>query len=293
MIEKIRYFIKEGLRSIWINRVMSLASLLVLCICLLMLGTSYIASLSISGMIDKLESKNQIMVYLNRNLKQSDIDKIGEKIQDIPTVESSKFISKQDIFDQAKETLDKQKILLSGIDASAFDDAYQVNVSRSEEYEQTVRKLEKIDGVKYIRQDAGLAGMLSNIKRAVNFAGFWLFMILAVVSLFIISNTIKLAMFNRKREINIMKFVGATDWFIRWPFIIEGLLIGLISGVVALVLQYFIYIKIIASVVSMLSVVSLIDYSSILWIIIPGFLLGGMVVGILGSVVSVRKYLKV
>jgi cell division transport system permease protein len=292
MIEKIRYFLKEGLRGIWVNHMMSLASIIVLCICLIMLGTSLLSSLNINNFISQLESKNQIMVYLENNATDAEIASVGKSISALPNVKESVFFTKQEIFEQAKKTLGEQNVLLNGIDSSAFDCAYQVKISDISKFSQTVTALEKISGVKYVRQDQGLANILTRIKKVVSMAGFWLFVILAVISLFIISNTIKLAMFNRKREINIMKFVGATDWFIRWPFIIEGLIIGLISGGIALIAQYFIYINAISSIISMLNLKP-ISYSSSAFIIIPGFLIGGVAVGILGSVVSVRKYLKV
>ncbi|HEX2938231.1 MAG TPA: FtsX-like permease family protein, partial [Ruminiclostridium sp.] len=160
-------------------------------------------------------------------------------------------------------------------------------------YSKTVDTIEKIDGVKYVRQDEGLASRLVSIRKVVGLTGFWLSIVLAVISLFIISNTIKLAMFSRKREINIMKFVGATDWFIRWPFIIEGLLIGLLAGVVALAAQYFVYQKFLSGIITVLNATKPLNYSGFLWFIVPGFLAGGVLVGVLGSVMSVRKYLKV
>ncbi|CDZ23259.1 hypothetical protein CCDG5_0115 [[Clostridium] cellulosi] len=293
MIERIRYFVKEGLRSIWRNRMMSFASILVLCVCLVMLGTSITVTLNINDIISQLEDKNQIMVYLKNDATSEDISRIGNEINSMANVKETKFFSKEDIYAEAKKTLDKQKVLLSGIDASVFDCAYQVTLVDTSKYTQTTDALEKIEGVKYVRQDEGLANKLVNIKKAVGISGEILFGILAVISLFIISNTIKLAMFNRKREINIMKFVGATDWFIRWPFIIEGLLIGLIAGGIGLIAQYYIYDKLICGVIGVVNSMSAISYSDFLWFIVPGFLVGGVLVGVLGSVLSVRKYLKV
>jgi cell division transport system permease protein len=293
MIEKIRYFIKEGMRSIWVNRMMSFASVIVLCVCLIMLGTTLLASVNIGSFLTQLESKNQIMVYLDKSTKDADVARVGNTIKSMPNIKDCEFLSKDQIFSEAKKTLGEQSILMTGIDSSAFDSAYQVKIQDLSTYSQTVDALGKIDGVKYVRQDQGLASILNNIQNVVSLAGFWLFVILAVISLFIISNTIKLAMFSRKREINIMKFVGATDWFIRWPFIIEGLMIGLVSGLIALVAQYYVYTQLIVGVIKMLNIVEPINYGGFLWIILPGFLFGGIIVGTLGSAVSVRKYLKV
>lgn len=293
MIEKLKYFFKEGLRSIWVNRMMSFASIVVLCVCLIMLGTSLLASLNINNFLFQLESKNQIMVYLQHNIKQADIDSAGDTIKAMPNVSSVQFLTKDEIYSEAKQTLGNQNILLTGIDSSAFDCAYQVKLKDLSQFSASVTALSKVNGVKYVRQDEGLAGMLTNIKRVVDLTGFWLVIVLAVISLFIISNTIKLALFSRKREINIMKFVGATDWFIRWPFIIEGLIIGLIAALIGLLAQYYVYTKLVAGVIKMLNVTQPLSYSSAAYIIVPGFIVGGVLVGALGSAVSVRKYLKV
>lgn len=293
MIERLRYFLKEGFRSIWVNRMMSIASILVLCICLVMLGTTYMTSININNFLAQLESKNQIMVYLNKDADDKVISSVGAAINGIENVKTSTFLTKDQIFAQAKETLGEQKIILSGIDSSAFDSAYQVELKDLSKFSETTDVLQKIDGVKYVRQDEALASTLTKIEDVVSKTGFWLFIILAVISIFIISNTIKLALFSRKREINIMKYVGATDWFIRSPFIIEGLMIGIISGGIALLFEYFIYTKLVGGLIAAVNISAPIAYGSQLFIIIPGFLIGGSIVGILGSILSLRKYLRV
>lgn len=293
MIEKLKYFIKEGLRSIWVNRMMSIASILVLCICLVMLGTTQLMVSNISNFLTQLESKNQIMVYLKVSVGPAGVASIEKQIKATPNVASYTFLTKEQNFALSKKTLDEQTILLQGIDSSSFPSSYQVRLVDLTKYAQTVAVFEKIPGVDYVSRDQGLASIMTNIKKVVSIAGFWLFVLLAIISLFIISNTIKLALFSRKREINIMKFVGATDWFIRWPFIVEGLMIGLISAVIALIAQYYIYTGPVEGIIRMIKVTEPISYSGQLYIILPGFLLGGVVVGVLGSVVSVRRYLRV
>ena len=293
MIEDLKYFIKEGFRSIWINRMMSFASILVLCICLVMLGTTLLTTFNINSFVTQLESKNQVMVFLDKKAKADDITRISNSINSMSNIRSSKFITNEQNYQLALKEFGKQKIMLNGINSSAFPCSYQVKFKDLTKYSQTVSALEAIKGVEYVSQDEGLASKLTDVKKGVSIAGFWLFVILAVISLFIISNTIKLALFGRKREVNIMKFVGATDWFIRWPFIIEGLMIGIISAFLALIAQYYVYTGLICGAIKMLNVVKPLNYGSELWIIFPGFLVGGIIVGALGSVLSVRRYLKV
>lgn len=292
MIEKLRYFIKEGMRSIWVNRMMSFASVLVLCICLVMLGTTLLTTFNIGTFITQLESKNQVMVYLDMKVGPAGIASVEKQIQATPNISSYVFLTKEQNYNLSKSTLGEQKILLQGIDSSAFPCSFQIKLTDLNKYMQTVASLEKIKGVDFVSRDQGLAKIMTNVKQVVSIAGFWLFIILAVISLFIISNTIKLALFGRKREINIMKFVGATDWFIRWPFIVEGLMIGILSSVIALLAQYYIYTGPISGIIRMVKVTPL-DYGSQLYIILPGFFIGGILVGALGSVVSVRRYLRV
>lgn len=292
-MEKIKYFIKEGFRSIWVNRMMSFASIIVLGICLIMLGTSVLVSYNIDSLMSQLESKNQIMVYIDKSAKQDVVAKVGESIKAIPNVNKSNFITREDNFNEAQKVLSNEKVLLTGIDSSAFDYAYQVEIKDISQYSATVSKLQQISGVKYVRQDEGFANTLSKISRAINLAGFWLFIVMAVISLFLISNTIKLAMYSRKREINIMKFVGATDWFIRWPFLIEGLIIGIIAGSAALLAQWYVYTGFIVRFMAVLNMQNPVEFGDELHIIVPGFLVAGVLVGMMGSAVSVRKYLKV
>lgn len=292
MIERLRYFLKEGLRSIWINRMMSFASILVLCICLVMLGTTLLTSFNIGDFITQLESKNQIMVFIDKKVGPAGIAHIEKEIAAIPNVASYKFFTKQQNFELSKKTLGDQKDLLNGMGSNDFHCSYEVKLKDLTKFSQTVTALEALKGVENVRRDQALASIMTNIKKVVNIAGFWLFIIMAVIALFVISNTIKIALFSRKREINIMKFVGATDWFIRWPFIVEGLMIGIISGAVALIVQYYVYTKAISGVITMLKMQPL-SYAGSLDIIVPGFLIGGTLVGALGSVMSVRRYLKV
>lgn len=292
-MEKLKYFIKEGFRNIWVNGMMSLASVGILAICILLLGTSLLLSVNMNRLISQLESSNQIMVYLKSDVKPADIPKTGDQIKAMSNVTKCTYLTRDEIYKQAKKELGQQNVLMTGIDSSAFDNAYQVKVNNMTHYTETASKISSLPGVKYVRQDAGLATTLIHVKKVIGIVGIWLFVIMAVTSLFIIANTIKLAMFGRKREINIMKFVGATDWFIRWPFIVEGFIIGIIAGALALIAQLYIYRGLVAQFTSMLPVMHMVDINSVFAFMCLSFLLCGVLVGSLGSYISVRRYLKV
>ncbi|MDR3643844.1 MAG: permease-like cell division protein FtsX [Clostridia bacterium] len=293
-MERIRYFFGEALRSIWKNRMMSMASIGVLAVCLILLGSSLIVSYNISNVIRQIEGQNQIMVFLNDDLDTAGIENVGDEITALPDVKECIFVSKQEALDEQKKALGSNADLLSGYDADNFlPNGYRISLTGMEHFSQTVQSLEKIPGIIKIQQHEDVADKLNNIKRIISMVGIWLFVILALVSLFIISNTIKLAMFVRKREINIMKFVGATDWFIRWPFVFEGMLIGLIASLLAFGVQYYIYRIPLARVMTDLKLQELTLGSTNIALLLAAFVCAGIIVGVCGSLISVRKYLKV
>jgi cell division transport system permease protein len=293
-MEKLRYFLKEALRNIWVNRMMSLASISVLTVCLLLLGSSLLISFNLNNIISQIENQNQIMVILNDSLDQNGINKVGKQINALPNVRSSMFISKKQALDEQKKTMGKYADLLIGYEQdNPLPNAYRIVLKNMSNFTQTVKALSKIDGISEIKQHADIALKLNNIKSVINMIGFWLFAILAFVSLFIISNTIKVAMFVRKREVNIMKFVGATDSFIRWPFLFEGLIIGIISSTVACVALWFGYSVLLTNAIKDSQILQLVNFKNMYAFIYFGYFSAGIVVGSLGSIISVRRHLKV
>ena len=293
-MDKLRYFFKEALKNIWANRMMSLASVSILTVCLILLGSSLLVSMNLNSIIKQIESQNQIMVFLDPKLTPVEIDSIGDKINSIENVRQSVFISKSEALLLEKQTLGKNSDLLSGLENdNPLPNSYRIVLKDMASYASTVSRLEKIQGITDVKQNSGTAEKLNQINRVVGIIGIWLFAILAVISLFIISNTIKLAMYVRKREVNIMKFVGATDWFIRWPFILEGCLLGIISGLLAFAIQWYIYLQLIARAVSGLNLIKLVYFDNMFVYFGLGFVGAGLIVGVAGSTVSVRKYLRV
>lgn len=294
MIERIRYFIREGLKNIWVNRMMSIASICVLTVCLLLLGTSVLVSMNVRNLMHSVEQQNQIGVFLKDGIDQASIDKIGDELKKLPDVSKVEFISKEQALANEKKQLGKDQDLLNGVDKdNFFPNSYRVTLKSMQRYNEVVKKIHAIPNVDQVNEHSGVAEKLNNISNTVGWAGFWLFIILAAVSLFIIVYTIKLAVYVRRREVNIMKFVGATDWFIRWPFFVEGLLIGLFSSVLASVFQWYLYGGLIKRLFSALRIVHPIAYSAAGIPLSFGFVLSGIILGVLGSLISVHKYLRV
>lgn len=295
MIERIRYFVKEGAKNIWVNRMMSVASILVLTVCLLLLGTSLLLSLNMRSLMQQMEKQNQIAVFLKDGIDQPTMDSIGAQLKKLPDVDSVTFVSKEQALEQQKKSLGKNASILQGLESdNPLPNAYNVTLDSMTRYAQVVKDIQKIQGVDTINEHSGVAEKLNSISGALNWVGFWLFVILGVVSVFIISYTIKLAVFVRRKEVNIMKFVGATDWFIRWPFFVEGLLIGLLSGLVSAVLEWYLYEGLLGRLFSSLSIIAHpLAYGSVAGLLTGGFIGFGVLLGALGSLISVRKYLRV
>lgn len=293
-MEKLRYFVSEAVHNLWKNRVMSLASFGVLAVCLLLLGSSVLVSFNIQKLVSDIEGQNQVMVFLNDNLTADQITDLGSQIKALGNVRACVFVSKEEAFEQQKKELGKDADLLNGYDVQSFlPNAYRVSFKSMEQYGATVGVISKMQGVYKVQQHTDVANRLLQIDRAISRAGAVLFVLLVLVALFIISNTIKLALYVRKREINIMKFVGATDWFIRWPFIIEGILIGLISGLIAFGLQVYLYAYPFAHAARNIGLGVVTVTSGGTALLCLGFLVVGIVVGAVGSLISMGKYLKV
>ncbi len=293
MMENLRYFFKEGLKNVWVNRMMTIASVSVLTICLLLLGSSLLISVYVQGLMSQIEDTNQIMIYLKDSVDQQGIDSMAQSLKDMPNVENVVFVSKEEALESQKKELGDKGTLLQGYENDNFyPNAYRVQVKSMAQYSQTVSTINKLDGVESIKSNGDIARKLNNISRVIRIVGFWLFALLAVVSLFLISNTIKVAVYVRRREINIMKFVGATDSFIRWPFVIEGAVMGLISGLIAILAQWYVYGQLIRRLFAALNVHAVIVPAH-LTLMGVCFVAAGILVGVLGSMISMRRYLRV
>ena len=289
------YLTKEGFRNVWANRLMSAASIAVLTSCLVMIGSAAMLFLNIDVMLGKIESQNIVMEFIEDELSQGQIDKVGQDIRAIPNVEACDFVSKEESYKQQLKSLGKDAALLSGI-KNPLPNAYKITLKRMDEFSQTVSSISSVDNILNIRENSTLAKQLSKVRKTVTYISIGIVTLLLVVSLFIIANTVRATMFNRRLEISIMKAVGATNWFVRWPFVVEGILLGMISSFVALLLVFGLYslaINSFADVTSLLglggSAVNFVDYIGQMLI---GFICIGVVAGTSGSIVSMGRYLK-
>lgn len=288
------YLTREGFRNIWVNRLLSLATIVVLISCLVIVGSGSLIFLNITSVLDLIEDQNVVMVYIKDEADKAQMDILNGQLVGMENVEKVEFVSREEAFERQKAAYGDKANLLDGLEATILPNAYKVTVKDLSRFDETVAGIKTLDNVLQIHENSELAGKLASIRNAVSYVCIGVVAVLFFVSMFIVANTIRITIFNRRLEISIMKAVGATNMFIRWPFIVEGVLLGVFSAVIALGIQYGVYEVAsiwLSDIMSMLggSVVPFVDY---IWIIFAMFIFIGMFIGSFGSIVSLNKYLK-
>lgn len=290
----LKYLTHEGFRNVWVNRLMSLASVTVLMACLIIMGAGIMIYFNINNVVDKVQSQNVVMVYVADDASEDETTQIGTSLNGISNVESCEFVPKEVAFQEQIQSMGGDAALFEGFDEIPLPDAYKVTVKDLSQFENTVSQIKQINKVDSVRENSDLASKLLSLRHAVSIVSVGLVIMLFLVALFIISNTIRITMFSRKLEISIMKAVGATNWFIRWPFMIEGMILGTISGIVSLGVLWGLYAvaeKVFAQTLSLIGF-SLVPFSEYWWQILLVFVAIGLFTGGFGSLVSMAKYLK-
>ena len=290
------YLIKEGFRSVKINKLMTIASMGVLICCMLLMGCSVLVSANTTNLLSKIEEQNVIMVFMDDKATKEMTDTAKAQIEKMENVKEVVYISKDEAWqNQLKEMNDSQREFFENYaDQSPLLDTLKVVVSDMSSFDGIVKNLKKLDNVQNIRENSQLAQKLARVRQAVNIVCIAVVALLFAVSIFIISNTVRISMFSRKLEISIMKSVGATDGFVRTPFIVEGIVIGILSAGIAELMVWGIYELAMKELSSMLTLFNtgFVPFSSLWWILLIAFVILGVCTGVGGSFVSMNKYLK-
>lgn len=240
-MNSVMYNIKEGFKGIFRNPTMSFVSIGSVAAALFVLSIIFSVVININNFTTMVEGQfDNVQVYLNEDMTSQLIFDLEKKLGQIEGVNNVEFESKQDALNKMKEKWGDDGYLLEGID-NPLDNAFIIEVSNIENTEYIANQVKKFDGIKEVKYYDDVVEKVIQLSNIVKISGLFIIAILALVSLFIISNTIKLALHGRRREINIMKYVEPTDWFIRWPFIIEGMVLGLIGALISLAVTYFGY----------------------------------------------------
>ena len=299
MFNNFKYLVREGFRNAWANRLMTFASVGVLVCCLVLMGSAVLVSFNITHIMELFEDKNVVMVFLNDTVSGSDatltVADVQKKILTVDNVDPDniEFVPKEKGFSSLMDRFDEKLKIIDtlGDTANILPDAFKVGFKDPTRYETTVQQLKNLPEVYTVRDNREYAEKLMRINQTVTVVGTWIVGLLLVVSLFIITNTIKLTMYVRKLEISIMKSVGATDWFIRMPFLVEGIVIGLTAGLISFGLVSYIYSAAASSITDVLAT-GVLPYSTMLFKLLLAFIGSGVLSGSIGSLVSIRKYLR-
>ncbi len=290
------YLTKEGFRNLKVNKLMTVASVTVLFSCLMLIGIAFMLLVNIEAFISDIESENVIMVYVDMEATEYEYIKLGNDLRSLDNVADVENIDKEVAYEEVLSEMDEGlREYLSSLNENPLPDAYRVTISDMSGFESVVNEIKKLDGIERVYENSTLARQLDGIKESVTYISLGMIILLLVVSLFIISNTIKVTMFSRRLEISIMKSVGATNSFIRWPFMIEGIIIGLVAGLLATAAVWGCYEFALSSFTAVLSgfgagtQINFLDYAPYL---VAAFVGIGIFTAVFGSATSIRKYLK-
>ena len=288
------YLLKEGIRGIFLHGFMSFAAVCVTVACLLIVGSFSILTYNVNIMVEDLNKTNEILVYIDTELPDAEARSVGTRINQIPNVQNAVFVSREEALKDFVADHQGDEAF-SGVEASDLRHRYVVTLADNELMEETVASLEGIAGVAKINAAFELAEGFTTMQKVLHIASLAVIAILLVVSLLIISNTVKLAMYDRRDEIAIMKMVGATNGFIRLPFVVEGFTLGMLGAALAFGLEWLMYDALVARLgeVDTLKLFSFVPFTELLWPMVATFAAAGLFVGIVGSWTSIRKFMDV
>ena len=296
----IGYYLKEGFRNTLKNKKSTSASLIVMCFTMLIFGVFFMIGENINSIMEQIESAQGIQVFINTDVSDEEVEKIGDDLKNISGVNTITFVSKEDALNQMKEKFKDKQYLLTGFEENnIFPASYVITLTDLNETNRVQTEIKNIvgDKLKNITSKDETVSTLIKIANGVRIVTGVILVFLVIISVVIISNTIKLTVHARRKEISIMKYVGATNSFIRTPFMIEGIIIGLTSSAISLGLVGAIYnwcaIKMAQSETIQLIGINMLQFSDLFSSILIVYIILGVGIGIIGSRISMRKYLDV
>ena len=296
-LSKIRYSVSQAKKNVIRNGLMSVASLFTISCCLLILGLFTILTLNVNSFTEQMKDQCEIQLFINKDTDENRVSQMADEILTFPNVKEVEFYSREDLYYYAMNDVFEGREELIGDyteEDNPFSDSYKITLQDISKTAQTVDDLQKISDVSHIENKQDVTNIVISASNTVKNLSIVVMLILLLISIVIISNTVRLTVFNRRKEINIMKYIGATDRFIRIPFIIEGVMIGFIGAILSFALISWGYVVIYQKFIqSSFDVVKLIPYVNIAPALGAIFLVFGCLIGIIGSAISMRKYLKV
>ena len=287
----LRYLLREGLRNIWQNRFMAIASVAVLVACLLLSGFAYLVVENVEHAFDWVYGQNVVAVFAKADCTDEQVTALGESLRLLDNVQEVTFRSKEQSLEKYKDSLPKETYESLQGEENPMPDAYIVSLVDLERFEKTIDSIQALEHVDEASYDGDIAQTLTNVRNIALTVGLWVVILLLAVSVFIIANTIKLTVYNRRLEIYIMRSVGATGAFIRIPFMVEGMVLGLISALLSFGLIWFLYDKLLVFFPSSVANIGLLPFDDVWQMLLVGFVVIGTLTGMLGSAIATGKYL--
>jgi len=294
----IHYYFKEAFRSVVKNRMMSVASIFTVASCIFIVTVFYLLSSNVEFFVGQLEDTIELVVFVDEDIDNAGLVRLEQMIRNIPRVTKVIHRSREDELDHFINRLGANEALEQRLEMdNPLRDSFIIQLSNLAYQEDVIRALDNLrpQGIINIRHSEDVANILVMISNIVQIVSIVLVLVLSIIAVVIITNTIRITVNARRNEINIMKYVGATDWFIRWPFVIEGAIIGLIGGILPAVLCWFGYNWVFTRIINtpLLAFVEFLPPGRIFIYLLPLAIIMGTAIGLIGSIVSVRKHLRV
>jgi len=297
-IRTLKYIFNEGVKNVYKNRLMSLASISTIIASLIIFGIFYLIIVNINYNVLKLKEQPEMQVFCNPELDDIGVRVVQNTLLQNSNIAEVTMVTKEQAFEKVKEMLEDDADLLEGLDNSFLPVSFIIKLKDIANSDEVIKELKKINGVDKVTYPQKTMEFITKFTSWIHIISIALTAILLIVSVFIISNTIKLTVFARRKEISIMKYIGATNWFIRWPFVIEGILIGLIGAAISFIISGYFYNKIEIRFSNELmqvgtDIISLLKFNDINLPMLVIYIVLGCTVGAFGSIISIRRYLKV
>lgn len=288
------YLTKMGFHNLIVNRSMTLSSVSVLTVCLLLIGMSFLILANIQNLVKDVEKQNVVVAFAKEGVDEAGLNKMNIDFYSIENVENVQFVSKEEGFREQKAEMGIEDDLLNGIIDNPLPDSFRITVSNMETFQTTLAAIKTVQNVDTVQESQEVVNKITLLQKSITAICLVMVVVLIIVSLFIITNTIRITMVGRKIDIQVMKSVGATNTFICWPFMIEGIMIGVVSGVIALILTYLFQVTEGDALNTLFELFgsSIVKVNDVLPVLFLGYMISGIFLGSFGSVVSIRKYLK-
>ena len=293
-IRTMRYFVSEALQSFWRNRFMTIASIATVALSLFILGIFMTLVANLDYFAENLESQVQISIYLKDDLSTEQVMSVGKRLKQMEDVKEITFTNKDQAMDKLRDRMKDQPGILNALEGkNPLPSSYEITFTDPAAVKRTARIVADYPEVESTHYGQEIIEQLFQITSVIRWGGIALVIFLTLATLFIISNTIRLTVFARRKEIGIMKYVGATNWFIRWPFLLEGLFLGFIGGLIADIVLFQFYEFVTVAIHRSLAFLPLVSMYPFMYRMAGVLLVISMIIGAVGSTISLKRYMKV